>query len=72
MSCSLTVDNEMTRMMRPLESHNNVYVLDKPWEVSKNISMPKPVVSTISNWLMAEDIVTNEMMNRYNTLPWLA
>lgn len=59
-------------MMRPLESHNNVYVLDKPWEVSKNISMPKPVVSTISNWLMAEDIVTNEMMNRYNTLPWLA
>lgn len=70
-SCSLTIDNHIERLMKPLESHNNVFVLNKPWEVSNNISIPKPVVATISNWIQTEEVVTQDMVSRFNALPWV-
>lgn len=48
---SISLDNTMAQMWLNLEPHNNVFVAQEPRKISGNISMPKPVIASISNWL---------------------
>ena len=50
---SLALDNFVAKEYDNLAPHKSVFSLDKPFEVSGNLSMPKPVVSTISSFLHA-------------------
>ena len=48
---SLAIDNYVAGAYKNLEPHKSVFSLDEPYKVSGNLSMPKPVISTISNFL---------------------
>lgn len=51
LNLSIAIDNKMARHWQALAPHKNVFVLSKPREVSGNISIPKPVIATMSNWM---------------------
>jgi hypothetical protein len=72
LSCALDIDNNITTMMKPLEYHNNAFVMDKPWVVSDNVAIPKTVVATIANWLYIPDPVNEITLAKSNQLPWIA
>lgn len=50
-NCFLTVDRYLTDKLRDLRYHN--YILDgfTPRKISKNLTMPKPLVNNVANWL---------------------
>lgn len=48
---SIALDHFMSAKWYPLEPMFNIMQLTKPGEISNNISIPKPCISTISNWL---------------------
>jgi hypothetical protein len=48
---SLAIDNYVADAYKNLEPHKSVFSLDEPFKVSSNLSMPKPVISTISNFI---------------------
>lgn len=48
---SIALDRFMSDKWYPLEPMFNIMQLSKPGEVSGNIAIPKPIVSTISSWL---------------------
>lgn len=48
---SIALDHFMADKWYPLEPMFNIYQLTKPFEVSNNIAIPKPEISTISAWL---------------------
>ncbi len=47
----LIIDKEMMRKMYRLSPHYGILSLQEPSKVSGCVGMPKPVVSTIDNWL---------------------
>lgn len=42
----------MASLWTNLAPHNNAFVLNEPNMVSGNIAIPKPVVATMSKWLL--------------------
>ncbi len=59
---SISLDNTMAAMWLNLEPHNNVFVAQEPRKISSNISIPKPVIASISNWLsVAEPVDPNKL-----------
>ena len=56
---SLAIDNFVAGEYRHLEPHKSVFDLDKPFAVSANLSMPKPVIATVSNFMHD----TNDMVD---------
>ena len=48
---SIALDRFMSDKWYPLEPMFNIMQLSKPGEVSGNIAIPKPEISTISSWL---------------------
>ena len=48
---SIALDHFMSEKWYPLEPMFNIMQLTKPGEISGNIGIPKPIVSTISSWL---------------------
>lgn len=42
----------MASLWANLAPHNNAFVLNEPNLVSGNIAIPKPVVATVSKWLL--------------------
>lgn len=51
---SLAVDNYIAKELENLSPHKSVFGLGSPYKVEDTISIPKPVVSTISNWIESE------------------
>lgn len=54
-NCMLLLDNKLSNDMRYLDPHMSVLNLDKPRAISANLSMPKPVVSSISGYISVEE-----------------
>lgn len=50
-SCMLTVDNFLTNELEPLKPHKSTFNLAKPYDTSSNLSIPKPVIASISHWI---------------------
>lgn len=48
---TLQLDNMTSKAFRPLAPHMSTFDLNAPRKVSKNLSMPKPVVATIASWM---------------------
>ena len=69
LNCTLTLDNTMTREFSHLAPHKSVFDLNKTRAVSGNLSMPKPVIASISAWIDApEDSVNPEKLAAMATL----
>ena len=47
----VAIDNFMAEKWGPLSPHFNVFSLNKPFAVSSALTIPKPVVASISSWL---------------------
>jgi hypothetical protein len=47
----IILDHDMYSRMQRLAPHLGVLDLDRPRAISKNIVIPPPVLSTISNWM---------------------
>lgn len=48
---TLSLDLMTAEELKALAPHKSVFDLNNPRAVSRNLSMPKPVVATIANWL---------------------
>ena len=51
MNLILALDNVTSDQLEALSPHKNMYDLNSPRTLSNSASLPKPVVSTISNWV---------------------
>lgn len=54
MNVSLALDSKLADLVEPLAPHYNVFVANKPGAISRNITIPDPVIACISNWLRFE------------------
>ena len=52
---TLTLDNDLAEELKHLDPHKSCFELDAPRTISGNLSIPKTVVGTISNWLHFEE-----------------
>lgn len=48
------IDKHLEDLWYPLEPMFNIFGLSKPFEITGNIAMPKPVIANISSWLDGE------------------
>lgn len=55
LAAALTLDHELTLSMDALKPHKSAFDINNPRSISENLSMPKTVVASISNWLNAKD-----------------
>lgn len=64
-------DNNMAKLCENLAPHRNVFVLDTPHKVSKNISIPKNVICTMSNWLLSKEryTFTQSQLDAFAAIP---
>lgn len=71
MNVSLAVDHYMADQWYGLAPHKNVFEMTRPREISGNVSLPKPVVATISNFVSSRRgyQFTEEQIARFNALP---
>ncbi len=67
---TIAIDNEMARHWESLAPHKNIFVLSSPREMSGNHAIPKPVISTISKFLLTDPPPPSpEKLARFNMLP---
>lgn len=52
---SISIDQFLADSWKTLEPHHNIFMADTPHAISDNISIPKPVISSISNWIHNEN-----------------
>ncbi len=64
----LAMDNVTSKQLETLAPHKNMFNLNSPRTLSKAASLPKPVVSTISNWLNYKDDYVEPNAEEYNFL----
>ena len=71
LNISISTDNEMVRHWQALAPHKNVFEMTSPREISDNISIPKPVIATMSNFLKSNNpnaYIDPEKLARFNML----
>lgn len=52
---SLAIDNYVADQYKHLESHKSVFGLSEPYKVEDTITIPKPVIGTISSWMSLKE-----------------
>ena len=53
MGLLISLDDTMAKLMEPLQPHKSAFEISRYRSISSNISIPKPVVATISAHLAA-------------------
>jgi hypothetical protein len=66
---TLSLDHWTTEELRALAPHKSVFDLNAPRQVSKNLSMPKPVVATIANGIHSPEPHDAAKQQRMAQLP---
>ena len=61
LNCTILGDNMMAEEAASLDTHLSVPGLSDIAEVSSDISLPKPCVATLSNYLLKEDTVETSL-----------
>ena len=54
MTATIALDGYLAEKWYPLTPKFNILSMNKPYEVSGNIAIPKPHICAISNWLLDE------------------
>lgn len=47
----------MHNLLENLTFDSSVFTLSSPYEISKDLALPKPFVSTIANWMITDENV---------------
>jgi len=67
---TLPLDINTTDALRPLAGHMSAFDLNSPRKVSRNLSMPKPPIATIANWMHFDESLWDELkMEKMKRLP---
>lgn len=69
LNATLCLDEWTTEQLRFLAPHMSVFDLNAPRQVSKNLSMPKPVVATIANYIHREEEVDPVKLSLMDQIP---
>lgn len=71
LNATLSIDVVTEKELRRMAPHMSTFDLNAPRKVSKNLSIPKPVVGTIGAWFHHEDrhIVDPVILDRMQQLP---
>lgn len=64
MSLMLMLDNQMSDQIEALAPHKNVIDINNPRTLTGAATMPKPVASTISNWIAHNRVLENDPIKR--------
>jgi hypothetical protein len=62
------MDTETANELKRLAPHKSVFGLDAPREVTKNLSIPKPVINTIQSWLSMSEPIDPAKLERMKVL----
>lgn len=62
MALMLMLDNYMSDQIEALAPHKNMLDPNKPRTLTSVASMPKPVASTISNWMTGFDRTPDQVL----------
>lgn len=68
----LPIDNFLTQELEPLKPHKSTFNLVKPYDISSNLSIPKPVIASISHWIsedMSKAVLDTRKVALTNALP---
>lgn len=57
---SLTIDQRMEKEFEHLAPHMSTFGMEKPRSISDTLTIPKPVVGSISNWLEYKGAQTDQ------------
>jgi hypothetical protein len=70
MNLTLCLDNDTADQAEPLAPHKNILDIHNPRKLSGIAAIPKPVVSTISNWLHSDEkkLATAEQTSFLNSI----
>lgn len=60
MNLSLNIDQYQYEHFKPLQPHTSVWSTEKPYTVSGLVELPKPIYSTLSNFLFRKELLSNE------------
>lgn len=55
----LPMDNELAEELKNLSPHKSSFSLNAPKELSNAMTIPKPVISTMANWIDSTDEVAD-------------
>ena len=67
---TLAIDLMTAEQLRKLAPHMSVFGLDTPRAVTRNLSIPKPVVATIANWIhWPDNEVEIDKLQRMEAIP---
>lgn len=61
---SLALDHRTARDQRALAPHMSTFDLEEPRHISSALAFPKPVVSTIAEWMHSEEVVLTPEQER--------
>ena len=64
----LALDESMANEMRHLLPHKSVFDLNEPKAVSNGLSMPKPVIASISGWMHNPEKVNQDKLKKMSEL----
>lgn len=65
---TLCIDNYLHNLLENMSFDSSVFTLAGPFEISKDLAYPKPVVSTIANWLNTEENIPDPIkLNQMKT-----
>jgi hypothetical protein len=71
LNCTLSLDLLTAQDLYRLAPHQSAFDLNAPRTVSRNLSMPKTVIATISNWMGWDqpEVPDPEVMRRMAAIP---
>lgn len=72
MNLTLLNDNASATEALALAPHKNMYDLNEPRTLSRIASIPKPVISTIANWLSHDADINDHDINKQNKMQSIA
>lgn len=74
-ACNFTIatDRFMAGLWKPFKPHYNILTASSPREIGDCISIPKPVVATMSAWLGStkDELVSPERQAAFDSIPCL-
>lgn len=67
---SLALDNRTARDQRALAPHMSTLDLDEPYHISSSLAFPKPVVSSMAEWMAdCDEPLTQDQIRMMDSLP---
>jgi hypothetical protein len=55
MNGAIAIDHKLAELWNPFKPHRNLMEMSSPYKLTGHLSIPKPVISMVSNWLYSKE-----------------